>query len=83
MIGAGMVGAACAYYCASAGLRVGVLERGAVASGTTSGGEGNILVSDKEPGPELDLAMLSVRLWSSLGERLGADRFELDRKTHV
>lgn len=83
MIGAGMVGAACAYYCASAGLRVGVLERGAVASGTTSGGEGNILVSDKEPGPELDLAMLSVRLWSSLGERLGADRFELQAKGGV
>ena len=83
MIGAGMVGAACAYYCASAGLRVGVLERGAVASGTTSGGEGNILVSDKEPGPELDLAMLSVRLWSSLGEWFGADRFELQVKGGV
>ena len=67
-----MVGAACAYYCAAAGLRVGVVERGAVASGTTSAGEGNILVSDKEPGPELDLALLSVRLWAELGERLGA-----------
>lgn len=83
MIGAGMVGAACAYYCAEAGLRVGVVERGAVASGTTSGGEGNILVSDKEPGAELDLAKLSVRLWAALGERLGADRFELRAKGGV
>jgi glycine/D-amino acid oxidase-like deaminating enzyme len=83
VIGAGMVGAACAYYCAEAGLRVGVLERGAVASGTTSGGEGNILVSDKEPGAELDLALLSVRLWRVLGERLGADRFELQAKGGV
>ena len=82
MVGAGMVGAACAYYCAEAGLRVGVVERGAVASGTTSAGEGNILVSDKEPGPELDLALLSLRLWTSLGERV-ADGFELDPKGGV
>ncbi|WP_460403244.1 NAD(P)/FAD-dependent oxidoreductase [Actinophytocola sediminis] len=83
VIGAGMIGAACAFYCAEAGLRVAVLERGAVAGGTTSSGEGNILVSDKEPGPELDLALLSVRLWAELGERLGADRLELDAKGGV
>jgi glycine/D-amino acid oxidase-like deaminating enzyme len=82
VIGAGMVGAACAYYCAQAGLRVGVVERGSIASGTTSAGEGNILVSDKEPGPELDLALLSVRLWAELGERFG-DRFELAAKGGV
>jgi D-hydroxyproline dehydrogenase subunit beta len=82
VIGAGMVGAACAYYCGKAGLRVGVVERGAVASGTTSSGEGNILVSDKEPGPELDLALLSLRLWTELGQRLG-DGFELHAKGGV
>ena len=82
VIGAGMVGAACAYYCAEAGLRVGVVERGAVASGTTSAGEGNILVSDKEPGPELALALLSVRLWAELGERFGG-RIELQAKGGV
>jgi glycine/D-amino acid oxidase-like deaminating enzyme len=82
VIGAGMVGAACAYYCAAAGLDVGVVERGAVAGGTTSAGEGNILVSDKEPGPELALALLSVRLWRELGERFG-DRFELQAKGGV
>jgi D-hydroxyproline dehydrogenase subunit beta len=82
VVGAGMVGAACAYYCAEAGLRVGVVDRGAVASGTTSAGEGNILVSDKDPGPELDLALLSVRLWTELGERLG-DSAELQAKGGV
>lgn len=82
VIGAGMVGAACAYYCAEAGLRVGVVERGAVASGTTSAGEGNILVSDKEPGPEFDLTVLSLRLWAELGERLDVD-IELQAKGGV
>jgi glycine/D-amino acid oxidase-like deaminating enzyme len=62
IIGAGMVGAACAYYAARAGLDVAVVDRGPVAGGTTGAGEGNLLVSDKAPGPELDLALLSLRL---------------------
>ncbi|SFI59652.1 NAD(P)/FAD-dependent oxidoreductase [Amycolatopsis sacchari] len=83
VVGAGMVGAACAHFCARAGLRVTVVDRGTVAGGTTSGGEGNVLVSDKEPGPELDLALLSVRLWRELGERFGAEALELQPKGGV
>ncbi|MFM9592033.1 NAD(P)/FAD-dependent oxidoreductase [Streptomyces scabiei] len=66
VVGAGMVGAACALYAARAGLDVVVVDRGPVGGGTTGAGEGNILVSDKEPGPELDLALLSHRLWAEL-----------------
>lgn len=80
VVGAGMVGAACAYYAARAGLDVLVLDRGPVGSGTTSRGEGNVLVSDKEPGPELDLALLSQRLWRELGEQVGAEALELEPK---
>jgi glycine/D-amino acid oxidase-like deaminating enzyme len=61
-----MVGAACALYAARAGLGVVVVDRGPVGGGTTGAGEGNILVSDKEPGPELELALLSHRLWAEL-----------------
>lgn len=70
VVGAGVVGAACAYYAARAGLKVTVVDRGPVAGGTTGAGEGNLLVSDKEPGPELDLALLSTRLWAELGAEL-------------
>ena len=79
VIGAGVVGACCARACADAGLSVIVVDRGAVASGTTGGGEGNILVSDKEPGPELDLALLSRELWAQMAGALG-ESFELDPK---
>ena len=73
IIGAGMVGAACAYYAARAGLDVLVVDRGSVAGGTTGAGEGNLLVSDKPPGAELALALLSERLWRELAaERFGA-----------
>ena len=51
VVGAGIVGAACAYELARAGLGVHVIDRGAVASGTTGSGEGNVLLSDKLPGP--------------------------------
>lgn len=72
VVGAGMVGAACALYAARAGLDVVLVDRGPVAGGTTGAGEGNLLVSDKEPGPELRLALLSLRLWAELAETLGA-----------
>ncbi|MEO7260469.1 MAG: FAD-binding oxidoreductase [Jatrophihabitantaceae bacterium] len=83
VIGAGIVGAACAFYAARAGLEVTVLERGAVAAGTTGAGEGNLLLSDKQAGPELDLALRSSTLWNELGEELGSEAFELERKGGV
>lgn len=70
IVGAGVVGAACAYYASRSGLSVAVVDRGSVAGGTTGAGEGNLLVSDKEPGPELDLALLSTRLWRELADEL-------------
>ncbi|MFC8917994.1 NAD(P)/FAD-dependent oxidoreductase [Streptomyces sp. NPDC057116] len=70
IIGAGITGAACAYYAGRAGLAVTVVDRGPVAGGTTGAGEGNLLVSDKEAGPELDLALLSTRLWRELAATL-------------
>ena len=83
VIGAGMIGAACAYYAARAGLSVTVVDGGAVAGGTSGAGEGNLLVSDKEPGPELDLAVRAQELWRSLAAlddgAFGA-RFEYEAK---
>ncbi|MGW3216373.1 NAD(P)/FAD-dependent oxidoreductase [Streptomyces parvus] len=80
IIGAGIVGAACAFHAASAGLGVTVLDRGPVGAGTTSRGEGNILLSDKEPGPELELARLSRDLWDEVSEELGPHSVEFENK---
>jgi glycine/D-amino acid oxidase-like deaminating enzyme len=59
------MGAACAYFLSDKGFRVHVLDRGQIASGTTSAGEGNVLVSDKQAGPELALALYSQDVWRS------------------
>ena len=79
VVGAGVVGACCALYLARAGLSVCVVDRGAPATGTTGAGEGNILVSDKVPGPELSLARRSIVLWRELAEQL-AEPFEFETK---
>ncbi|MFD2474267.1 NAD(P)/FAD-dependent oxidoreductase [Amycolatopsis silviterrae] len=77
IVGAGALGAATAWFATRAGLSVEVVEQGQVASGTTSRCEGNLLVSDKEAGPELDLALLSLAVWrEELGEHGSLWEFE-------
>lgn len=79
VIGAGAVGAACALKLSSAGLKVLVVDRGPIVGGTTGAGEGNILVSDKEPGAELTLAIRSRNAWFEIAEDIGGG-FELEDK---
>lgn len=82
IIGAGIVGASCAYFAARAGLRTIVVDRAGIAGGTSSAGEGNLLVSDKGPGPELDLARYAQRVWrEDLAEH--RDRWEFEDKGGV
>ena len=83
VIGAGIVGAACAHALTAAGLRVAVVDRGGIAGGTTSAGEGNILVSDKAPGAELTLALRSAARWRALADELGEDALEYEPKGGV
>jgi glycine/D-amino acid oxidase-like deaminating enzyme len=82
VIGAGIVGASAALSLTNAGMKVLIIDRGAVSSGTTGAGEGNILVSDKDPGPELTLALRSRDLWFEMQEDVG-DNFELEAKGGV
>jgi len=82
VIGTGVIGAACAFELALAGLRVLVLDRGHLTAGTTASGEGNVLVSDKPPGPELDLARASVLRWRDYAEQLSSP-FEYEPKGGV
>jgi D-hydroxyproline dehydrogenase subunit beta len=79
IIGGGIIGTSCAYFLAREGMKVVLVERNTLASGTSSAGEGNILVSDKLPGPELALAQLGRSLWQDLANEL-TDDFEFDPK---
>src|SRR3954449_2833415 len=82
VVGAGVVGAACAYQLAAAGVRVRLLDRSFVGSGSSGACEGNVLAWDKELERELPLALRSAQLWAELAEEL-PDDFEYDRKGSV
>jgi D-hydroxyproline dehydrogenase subunit beta len=71
VIGAGIVGAACARELAVRGVGVTLVDRGDVSGGTTGLGEGNVLASDKDVGPELDLTRAGLAVYDELDERLG------------
>lgn len=77
IIGAGIVGAACARSLAMAGIDVVVIDRSTAVSGTTARCEGNLLISDKTPGPELTMALAAAERWphliTELAEELGPD----------
>jgi glycine/D-amino acid oxidase-like deaminating enzyme len=73
VVGAGIVGTAVARELAVRGVPVTLLDRAGVSQGTTGRGEGNVLCSDKEAGPELELTRHALDLYDELDERLGEE----------
>jgi glycine/D-amino acid oxidase-like deaminating enzyme len=71
VVGAGIVGAACAVALARDGLRVLVVDAGGAALGATAAGMGHLVVMDDSP-EQLALTSYSRALWARLGPALGA-----------
>jgi glycine/D-amino acid oxidase-like deaminating enzyme len=69
VIGAGIVGAACARALAGDGLRVLVLDARYAANATTAAGMGHLVVMDDSPA-QLALTTLSLALWRALAPTL-------------
>ena len=72
IIGAGIVGAACADECTRRGLRVAVADRDIVGGGATAAGMGHIVVMD-DSDAQFALTRYSQRLWQQLRPELPAD----------
>src|SRR3954453_13819898 len=70
-VGAGIVGGATAWEAARRGAEVTLVDRGEVSGGTTGLGEGNVLCSDKDAGPELELAVLGREAFGAIEPRSG------------
>jgi glycine/D-amino acid oxidase-like deaminating enzyme len=71
IVGAGIVGAACAVALARDGKRVLVLDAAAAALGTTAAGMGHLVVMDDSP-EQLALTRYSTSLWAQQDEQLRA-----------
>ena len=69
VVGAGIVGAACAYYISLEGLRVLLLDSGFAGGGTTSAGMGHLAVMD-DSAAEFDLCRSSCDLWAELSPQM-------------
>lgn len=72
VLGAGIVGAACARECAGRGLRTAVVEGSMVGGGATAAGMGHIVVMDDSPA-QLALTRYSQSLWHELADRIPDD----------
>ncbi len=72
VVGAGIVGAACADACARGGLSVLVLERGPIGGGATATGMGHVVVMD-DSDAQFALTAYSRRLWHDLVKKLSAN----------
>lgn len=70
VIGAGAVGASCAYYNAKKGAAVVLIDAGDIAESTSSRSDGNILVCDKQPGFDALFAKASQDMFPGLAEEL-------------
>jgi glycine/D-amino acid oxidase-like deaminating enzyme len=77
IIGAGIVGAACAEALSREGLRVGIVEAGTIAGGATGAGMGHITVMDDSEA-QFALTRYSQELWNRLAPSLPAEvEFEM------
>ncbi len=70
VVGAGVIGTACAYYLSEAGVHVTLIDQGDVGSGTSSRCDGNVLAIDKDPGFDSQMARVSQDLLHQLAGRL-------------
>lgn len=69
ILGAGIIGSACALECAQAGLRVGIVEPSIPGGATTAAGMGHLVVMDDSPA-QLALTNYSADLWQTLAPSL-------------
>lgn len=69
IVGAGIIGAACAYQCAREGMRVLVIDKGMVGGGATAAGMGHVVIMDDSEA-QFALTRYSQQLWQEMRSEL-------------
>ena len=72
IIGAGIVGSACALECVNAGLKIAIIEAGIIGGGATAAGMGHLVVMDDSEA-QFALTDYSCRLWRTMKEEFPRD----------
>ena len=71
VIGGGVIGILTAFFLTKAGMKVGLIEKGVIASGTSSKTMSNLSLHNRMPGPEWDLSMETLKIYKNLDEKYG------------
>ncbi len=79
IIGGGVIGSSIAYHLSKRKIEVVLLEKGDLASGSSSACDGLIFLQSKKPGVHLQLALESKKRFDHLGEELD---FDIEYKNH-
>src|SRR5215207_2937596 len=72
IIGAGIVGSACAVECVREGLSVAIVEAGIIGGGATAAGMGHLVVMDDSEA-QFALTRYSQQLWDEISEELPSE----------
>lgn len=73
VVGAGAIGTSVAYHLVKKGLDVALVERGDIASGTSSHCDAVALICDKKPGLDTEMGYASIERFKELTEELSYD----------
>jgi len=73
VIGGGIIGCSVSYHLTKAGYDVALVEKGEVASGTSSRCDAVALISDKKPGLDTEFGYKSIEMYKQLAEELSFD----------
>lgn len=73
VIGGGVIGVAVAYYLSNEGIKIALIERGDLASGSSSHCDASILVSGKKPGFDTKMAFYSHQLFKEFLDKNSYD----------
>lgn len=79
VIGAGAIGTSVAYHLAAKGLKTALLEKGDIASGSSSHCDAVGLICDKQPGIDTKMGQYSIDYYEELAKKFDFD-FEFERK---
>lgn len=79
VVGAGAIGTSVAYHLTKKGMKVALVERGDIASGTSSHCDAVALICDKSPGIDTDMGYASIERFKELQEELSYD-FEFKQR---
>jgi len=73
VIGGGVIGTSVAYYLSKKGIRVALVEKEDITSGTSSRCDGNVLIADKQPGFDTKMSYTSQLLFKELVSEIPYD----------